>query len=361
GVRLEDANRDGLMDIAAGWEEGGVIRVYLQPETAKVKQPWPAVTVGEVNSPEDAVFVDLDGDGAMDVVSCCEGTVKSVYIHWAPKNKQDYLNAAAWKTEAFPACQGAMQWMNGLPMQVDGQRGVDLVLGAKGSGARIGWLESPPNPRELAAWAWRPIYDAGWIMSIESADMDSDGDDDLLVTDRKGPSRGCLWLENPGPGPQLTAYWKQRRIGGEDKEVMFLDYADIGGDGRREVAAAVSGSELLVFQKPDSLLERWNKFSIPFPPNAGTGKGIRIADFDGDKRADIVFSCENAKGKIGVWLLSQRKGEMDWIAQDVSGLEGTKYDLVQALDLDGDGDLDIVTCEERENLGVIWYENPANP
>ncbi|MEW6235458.1 MAG: hypothetical protein AB1656_08745, partial [Candidatus Omnitrophota bacterium] len=42
GVRLEDANRDGLMDIAAGWEEGGVIRVYLQPETAKVKQPWPA-------------------------------------------------------------------------------------------------------------------------------------------------------------------------------------------------------------------------------------------------------------------------------------------------------------------------------
>ena len=28
-------------------------------------------------------------------------------------------------------------------------------------------------------------------------------------------------------------------------------------------------------------------------------------------------------------------------------------------DLDGDGDLDVLTCEEVGNLGVIWYENPA--
>ena len=27
-------------------------------------------------------------------------------------------------------------------------------------------------------------------------------------------------------------------------------------------------------------------------------------------------------------------------------------------DLDGDGDPDAVTCEEVENLGVFWYENP---
>ena len=28
------------------------------------------------------------------------------------------------------------------------------------------------------------------------------------------------------------------------------------------------------------------------------------------------------------------------------------------VDMDGDGDLDVLTCEERDNLGVIWYENP---
>ena len=29
------------------------------------------------------------------------------------------------------------------------------------------------------------------------------------------------------------------------------------------------------------------------------------------------------------------------------------------IDLDGDGDLDLLTCEERDQLGVHWYENPA--
>ena len=28
-------------------------------------------------------------------------------------------------------------------------------------------------------------------------------------------------------------------------------------------------------------------------------------------------------------------------------------------DLDEDGDLDVITCEESSNLGVIWYENPV--
>ena len=53
-------------------------------------------------------------------------------------------------------------------------------------------------------------------------------------------------------------------------------------------------------------------------------------------------------------------GEADWAARDISGPEeGIKFDLIQLIDLDGDGDLDVLTCEERDNLGVIWYENPA--
>jgi hypothetical protein len=36
---------------------------------------------------------------------------------------------------------------------------------------------------------------------------------------------------------------------------------------------------------------------------------------------------------------------------------------MELLDLDGDGDLDVLTCEENygpdsQGLGVIWYENP---
>jgi hypothetical protein len=47
-----------------------------------------------------------------------------------------------------------------------------------------------------------------------------------------------------------------------------------------------------------------------------------------------------------------------WTHHDISGSAGEKFDLIELLDLDGDGDLDVITCEEKDNLGVIWYENP---
>jgi hypothetical protein len=44
--------------------------------------------------------------------------------------------------------------------------------------------------------------------------------------------------------------------------------------------------------------------------------------------------------------------------QQMSTLAGKKFDLLQVMDVDHDGDLDVITCEERDNLGLFWYENP---
>ena len=41
GVRLADVNGDGLMDLTTGWEEGGVIRVYLNPGPKRAKRDSP--------------------------------------------------------------------------------------------------------------------------------------------------------------------------------------------------------------------------------------------------------------------------------------------------------------------------------
>ena len=81
-------------------------------------------------------------------------------------------------------------------------------------------------------------------------------------------------------------------------------------------------------------------------------------------RMDLVFTCEGANDKSGVVWLSQSPSKpltsFEWTAHEISGTEkGIKFDLIQLLDLDADGDLDVITCEERDNLGVIWYENPT--
>ena len=369
GVRLADVNGDGHLDITTGWEEGGVIRVYLNPGPKKAAQKWPAVTVGTVKSPEDAVFADLDGDGSMDVVSSCEGKTRSMFFHWAPKLASNYLQADAWQTQVVPCTASQQLWMFALPFDVDGRNGIDLIVGSKGDNGSIGWLESPTNPRDVAAWKYHRLRDAGWIMSLVAHDMDNDGDLDVVASDRKGAKRGVFWLENPGPEASSTGVaWNDHSIGGTGRENMFLDVFN-----RRNnspvVLSAVKPVGLIRFQhsgkagspRPNSVVEGpgWIGYTIEIPGETlGTGKSIRSADINLDGNEDLVYSCEQANGaKHGVVWLDMTESGLK--LRPISGPEGVKYDLIQLVDLDADGDLDVITCEERANLGVFWYENPT--
>lgn len=361
GVRLGDLNRDGLPDIVTGWEEGGVIRAYLHPGFEKVRQLWPAVTVAELISPEDAVFADLDGDGNLDVISSTEGKDRSIYVHWGPEADR-VLDRAAWHTAPLEAARDRMRWMFALPMDIDGKHGMDFFAGGKDAGAAVGWFEAPPSARDLSGWRWHPLREVGWLMSLIPADMDADGDADLLFSDRNGLRAGIFWLENPGKA-QATRPWNEHSIGPVSRdEVMFLAYADLDGDGLRDVISAVKPQQLDFYRR----LSPQGRFAaavhIPFPDNTGTAKGVAVGDLDGDGLQDLLISCEHAVGvKRGVVaLLATRTGDQTvYHPWDISGAPGTKFDLLQILDLDGDGDLDVITCEETENLGVFWYENPT--
>ena len=119
GVKLADVNHDSLPDITTGWEEGGYTKVYVHPGFDLVKQKWPSVNVGRTPSVEDAVFIDLDNDGAMDVVSSTEGDNKKMYFNWAPNNANDYLHAEKWTTQVLPASKIDLQWMYAVPLQID--------------------------------------------------------------------------------------------------------------------------------------------------------------------------------------------------------------------------------------------------
>jgi hypothetical protein len=52
GIRLADINRDDLMDITTGWEEGGVVRAYLHPGYTKRNKNGPPLPWAESNRPK---------------------------------------------------------------------------------------------------------------------------------------------------------------------------------------------------------------------------------------------------------------------------------------------------------------------
>lgn len=355
GVRLGDANGDGLLDVTTGWEQGGAVRVCLNPGPAMAKNEWPAFTVGSVKGVEDAVFADLNGDGALDVISCAEGKVNSVFVHWAPAEKTDYANPDKWTTAAFPASEG-LRWMFAMPMDVNGDGRFDLVVGSKNKGAIVGWLENPDESRKTENWVLHKMSPAGWIMSLRASDVDGDGDQDVVLSDRYEASRGVFWLENPGPAA-ADGDWTRHAIGGKGRHVMFLTVGDLNSDKKEDVVCATLEGDLLIFERTN---EGWNETIIPLPFGLTAGKGVAIADVNLDGRPDIVTTSEaqrEADDMVSVAWLEQT--ENGWKEHRISDELGRKFDRIEMIDLDGDGDLDLMTCEEVHNLGVFWYENPT--
>lgn len=362
GVKFSDINTDGKLDIVTGWEEGGYTKIYLQPQLENIKKNWPNVLVGNTPSVEDAVFFDVNSDSKIDVVSLTEGRTQKIFVHFNLAN--DYLNPANWKQEIFPEAKHQMSWMYALPMQVDNKKGVDLIAAGKGENAAIGWYEAPTNPSDLSRWNWHEISKVGWIMSIYKKDMDLDGDEDLVISDRMGELAACRWLENPTIGELQKQPWKNHFIGAKGLEVMFMCMADVDQDGSDEILVAErTENTVRIYSKTDI---GWTEKVINLPANTGKAKSIEVGDLNNDDVPDLVVSTNTLnEQKDGLIYLCGTKlstsSEKDW--DSISGVHRAKYDKVELIDLDEDGDLDILICEENygpdsEGLGVVWYENP---
>lgn len=68
-----------------------------------------------------------------------------------------------------------------------------------------------------------------------------------------------------------------------------------------------------------------------------------------DGQPDLLLSAENAvngRSEI-IWLdLSDLWDNPKWSTHDISGPDGIKFDINLLLDLDCDGDLDVINTEE---------------
>lgn len=377
GTRLGDINDDGLPDIATGWEGGTATRVYLNPGIEKSKEPWPAVTVSSVSGDvEDAFFADLDADGTLDVVSSCEGKTRRILVSWGPEDKSKLLDPAAWQTEEIPSSVMVTRWMFGMPMDVDGKNGIDLVMGGKEKGPIIAWFQSPENPRNLADWKMIKLADCDWLMDMQRCDMDGDGDMDILYTDRATLS----WLEYPGKDA-IDQPWTKHIIwdrNGEGPISLFMTLCDLDNDGLQDILCALSekrGPNLFLYSRRlDASGAKWENNT--WGPYEVWFKSFAIGDIDLDGKQDIVFTVggalkiipENDSGVIWVDVGEGLPGAPELTFHDISGAPGGKFDIVVLLDMDGDGDLDVLSSEEsdqignyryHEGLGVFWYENPT--
>ncbi|HSY70930.1 MAG TPA: VCBS repeat-containing protein [Alloacidobacterium sp.] len=172
-----------------------------------------------------------------------------------------------------------------------------------------GWLENIDADHDK--WQWHPDWDLGDAgFPIIGYDVNNDGKTDIIYG--HGHSYGIYWLEQQGDG--ANRHWVKHTIDESFSQVHALKLVDIDGDGQPELLAGKryrghNGNDpgsydplVVYYYKIDRKTGQFTRYAISVNGTAGAGTQFVTEDMDGDGDLDIVTA-----GKTGVHFFENLK------------------------------------------------------
>lgn len=177
------------------------------------------------------------------------------------------------------------------------------------------------------------------------ADIDGDGDMDVLSAAFQG--NRIAWHENDG-NENFTTH---NLITGYSCAI-FADIVDLDDDGDMDVLAAACVDDRLIWFENDGS-QNFTTHVIATGLNNATV--IRAVDFDGDGDWDLLSSEWSTAGAI-TWY--ENNGDENFTPADImTGPNG--FFALQIADVDDDGDIDLISTTPNTDE-ISWHENDGN-
>lgn len=187
----------------------------------------------------------------------------------------------------------------------------------------------------------------GGINDICTADFDLDGDMDIAGISYV--EEYISWWENTN---SLGSFWIEHAVCFEFDTGIEIISADVDSDGDMDIIAASYGGDAIMWFENDNISNtEWPEHIIG--ENFNGAYSVVIADIDGDGDPDVVGSCIG-DDQVAWWKNTDGLG-ITWEKIIIA----VSVDLpasVDADDIDGDGDVDVVGFASLDDL-VFWWEN----